>query len=318
MTGVPSDSAQKPEAREGEIPREARAQVTDSVLVALLEAIRSGSLRPSEAMALISDHMKSNRPNRADDATATRAMALADAAHGAEGIAVIDPYARELGRWVAEGRMSGDEAVAFIAVLIDAGEYLLDPDRPPDPGYQVATAPPGVDPPRAVQRGDVGKPAPSGRSSRDPQSAAGDQADHITAALGHPGAAPVPSHSRPDTLSDRIGPFYDTAGLRDWFQISSETVDAQVRSGELLAVVTADGFRLFPTFQIDGGGQPLPRLSEVLAGLDPAHVDPWGDAVWLNAPSDDLDGLAPAAALRTERADDVIRLAFQAGSFRSG
>jgi hypothetical protein len=309
---MPPDSRSHPEAGE------ARARATDPVLVALLDAIVSGPLRPSEAMALISDHIKSSRPYRADDATATRAITLADAAHGAEGIAVIDPYARELARWVAEGRMSGDEAVAFITALIDAGANLVDPDRPSDPGYQVATAPPGVDTPGAIKCGDDRKPKPSTRSSEDPQSEAGNQADPITAAPGNAGAAQVPSDFRAHTLFERIGPFYDAAGLRDWFQISSKAVDAQVRSGELLAVVTADGFRLFPAFQIDEGGQPLPRLREVLAELDPAELDPWGDAVWLNTPSDDLDDLTPAAALRTPRADDVIRLARQAGSFRFG
>ncbi|UXN27185.1 hypothetical protein N8D74_17520 (plasmid) [Curtobacterium flaccumfaciens] len=307
-----------PEAWEGKAPRHAGQQVTDPVLVALRDAIVSGALRPSEAMALISDHLEGSRPNRTDDTTATRAMALADAAHGAEGIAVLDPYARELARWVAEGRMSGDEAVAFVTALIDAGANLVDPDRPPEPDYQVATAPPGIDPPHVVKRGDVLKPALSARSSEDAQSESGNQADPITAPRRNSGAAQFPSNSHPNALSDRIGPFYDAAGLRGWFQISNEAVDARVQGGQLLAVVTADDFRLFPAFQFDAVGQPLPRLSEVLVELDPEADDPWGDAVWLNAPSDDLDGLTPAAALRTERADDVIRLARQAGAFRSG
>ncbi|PZF44654.1 MULTISPECIES: hypothetical protein [unclassified Curtobacterium] len=58
-----------------------------------------------------------------------------------------------------------------------------------------------------------------------------------------------------------------------------------------------EDFRLVPACQIDDGGQQLPRLREVLAELDPAQVDPWGDSSRLNAPSDDLNGLTPAAAL---------------------
>lgn len=245
-------------------------------------------------------------------------MALADAAHGAEGIAVIDPYARELARWVAEGRMSGDEAVAFVDALIDTGANLVDLDRQPDPGYQVPTASPGADPSRVTKGGDVRNRAPSARSSEVPHPEVGNEAGSVTAVPGNPGAAQRPSDSSENTFFDRIGPFYDTAGVRRWFQVSAEVVDAQLRSRELLAVVTADGVRLFPAFQMDEGGQPLPRLSEVVAELDPEADDPWGDAVWLNAPSDDLDGLTPAAALRTERADDVIRLARQAGAFRFG
>ncbi|WIB00354.1 antitoxin VbhA family protein [Curtobacterium sp. MCBA15_012] len=318
MTDMPPNSEPNPGAWEGKPPRQARPQITDSVLVALLDAIVSGSLRPSEAMALAWSHIRNSRPHRADDAIASRAIALADAALGAEGIAVIDPYARELARWVAEGRMSGDEAVAFITALVDAGANLVDPEGPPDPGYQVAAVPPGVDPPGATKRSAVRKPSPFADPSKNPRPEAGDRADPITAAPGDAGAVEDPSDSHANTLSDRIGPFYDTAGLRGWFQISSEAVDAHVQRGEILAVVSADGSRLFPAFQIDEGGQLLPRLREVLAELDPEEVDPWGDAVWLNAPSDDLDGLTPAAALRTQRADDVIRLAGQAGSFRSG
>ncbi|WIB60417.1 hypothetical protein DEJ13_00920 [Curtobacterium sp. MCLR17_007] len=310
----PSDS----ESWEGKAPRTAGPQVTDPVLVGLLEAIHSGSLRPSEAMALTRDHIRTSRPNNADDATATRAIALADAAHGAEGIAVIDPYAREVARWVAEGRMSGDEAVAFVDALVDAGAYLADLDGQPGAGYQAAIAQLGVDPMGGVERGDVRKPVRSARRPEDPQSEDGRLAKSVTSAPSDLGAAQFPSDSGLNTLFDRIGPFYDAAGLRDSFHISSEAVDAQVRSGGLIAVVTADGFRLFPAFQFNAVGRPLPRLHEVLAGLDPTQVDPWGDAVWLNAPSDDLDGLTPAATLRTARADDVIRLARQAGAFRFG
>lgn len=315
---MPSDSPPNPGAWEGKASRQSRPQVTDPVLVASLDAIVSGSLRPSEAMAVTRDHIRSSRPHRADDATASRAIALADAAHGAEGIAVIDPYARELARWVAEGRMSGDEAVAFINALIDAGATLVDPGRQPDPGYQAATVQLSVDPMGGIERGDVRKPARSALRPEDPQAEDGHLADPVTSTPRFLGAAQFPSGSGRNTLSDRIGPFYDTAGLRRWFRLSGEAVGAQVRNGELIAVVTADGFRLFPSFQFDAVGHPLPRLGEVLAGLDPAQVDPWGDAVWLNAPSDDLDGLTPAAALRTARADDVIRLAREAGAFRLG
>lgn len=314
---MPSDNPANPAGWDAEGPRQAWARVTDPVLIALLDAIKSGAVRPSEAMALTWDHLDSSRTYRSDDASVTRAMALADASHGAEGVAVIDPYARELARWVAEGRMSGDEAVAFITALIDAGAHLVDPDMPPDPGYEVATAPLGTDPPGEVKRGDSWNAAPLSRSSESPKSEAGDQVSPVTVPAGVP-ATEVPSDSLTDTLSDRIGPFYDTGGLRDWFQISSETVDTQVQSGELLALVTADGFRLFPAFQMDEGGHPLPHLREVLAELDPEQVDPWGAAVWLNAASEDLGGLTPAAALRIERADDVIRLARQAGTFRLG
>ncbi|MCS5520756.1 hypothetical protein [Curtobacterium flaccumfaciens] len=121
-----------------------------------------------------------------------------------------------------------------------------------------------------------------------------------------------------NVLDDRVGPFYDTAGLKAWFDISKQTLDQQARAGSVLCLLSADGFRLYPSFQFDARGTRLPRLREVLAGLDPEQVDTWGDAVWLNAPADELDGLTPAAALRTDRADEVVELAQQAGAFRLG
>jgi hypothetical protein len=121
-----------------------------------------------------------------------------------------------------------------------------------------------------------------------------------------------------NVLDDRVGPFYDTAGLKAWFGISKQSLDQQARAGHVLCLLSADGFRLYPSFQFDNRGARLPRLNEVLAGLDPEQDDPWGDAVWLNAPADELDELTPAQALRTERADDVVRLAEQAGAFRLG
>ncbi|MEJ8285070.1 hypothetical protein [Curtobacterium citreum] len=121
-----------------------------------------------------------------------------------------------------------------------------------------------------------------------------------------------------DVLDDRVGPFYDTAGLRKWFRMSRQTLDAQAKVGDVLCVMSADGFRLYPSFQFDARGILLPRLRDVLAGLDPERVDPWGDAVWLNARADELGGLTPAQALRTERADEAVRLATLAGAFRLG
>ncbi|NII41529.1 hypothetical protein E9228_002176 [Curtobacterium flaccumfaciens] len=51
--------------------------------------------------------------------------------------------------------MSGDEAVAFITVLIDDEACLLDPDAPSDPGHQVETTHWGVDLQGAVDRRDT-------------------------------------------------------------------------------------------------------------------------------------------------------------------
>ncbi|MCM3505847.1 hypothetical protein M3666_12055 [Curtobacterium sp. ODYSSEY 48 V2] len=121
-----------------------------------------------------------------------------------------------------------------------------------------------------------------------------------------------------NVLDERVGPFYDTAGLRAWFKMSRQTLDAQARAGDVLCVMSGDNQRLYPSFQFDANGSLLPRLREVLAALDPGREALWGDAVWLNAPVDELDGLTPAQALRRRRGDEVVRLAQQAGAFRLG
>lgn len=120
------------------------------------------------------------------------------------------------------------------------------------------------------------------------------------------------------TLDERVGPFYDTAALLERLQVSSDTLDALVRTGDVLEVTSSDGCPLFPAFQFGQDAQPLPRLCDVLAELDPGQIDPWGDAVWLNAPAEELNGVSPATALRLGRTEDVVRLARAAGSFRLG
>ncbi len=159
MTDQPTDNSSGHEAHSvcgsEDVRRHLPVRVSDPILKALLRAIQSGELRPSEAMDYASEFLEYNRPQTADQPSVTRAAALADAALGAEGITVIDPYARQLARWVAEGRMSGDEAVAFITVLTDVDACLVDPDAPSDPGYHMETAPWGIDLQEAVDRGDT-------------------------------------------------------------------------------------------------------------------------------------------------------------------
>jgi hypothetical protein len=132
------------------------------------------------------------------------------------------------------------------------------------------------------------------------------------------GSGRAHAHAQPEaaTLDARVGPFYDTAALLERLQVSSDTLDALVRTGDVLKVISSDGCPLFPAFQFGQDAQPLPRLRDVLSELDPEQVDPWGDAVWLNAPAEELEGVSPATALRGGRTEDVVRLARAAGSFR--
>ena len=112
-----------------------------------------------------------------------------------------------------------------------------------------------------------------------------------------------------------LDPFYDTTSLGRWKGIRRESIDEQVRRGDVLCVTTSDGHRLYPSFQFDGpDGAALPGLARVLAALDPHRVDPWGDAFWVRASRPELGDRSPAQALRHGDADDVVALARQAGA----
>ncbi|MCS5521472.1 antitoxin VbhA family protein [Curtobacterium flaccumfaciens] len=252
MTRPEPDSGESASVARIQMIRAAALRLTDPVLRQLLEQVADGAGSASDAVESALNHVDHNRQSDALSGDADRALSLADAALGAEGLQVTDTAVRELGRRVAEGRMTGDEAVAFIDALLPSGV--------------VATQ----------------------------------------------------AESQVATLDERTGPFFDAASLPGLLQGSAAALTASVQDGDVLAVVSAEGLLLYPAFQFDETGQPLPRLREVLAQLDPARTDPWGDAVWLNAPDDELDGMSPAAALRDGRADDVIRLAGQAGSFHLG
>lgn len=252
MTDSGPDSGEFAAAARIEMTRAAALRLTDPVLRRLLEQVADGAGSASDALESALNHVDHNRQSDTLGGDADRALSLADAALGAEGLQVTDTAIRELGRRVAEGRMAGDEAVAFIDALLTSGVV-------------------------------------------------GTQAESQVAAL-----------------DERTGPFFDAASLLGLLQVSAAALTALVQNGDVFAVVSAEGLPLYPAFQFDETGQPLPRLREVLAQLDPARTDPWGDAVWLNAPGDELDGMSQAAALRNGRADDVIRLAGQAGSFHFG
>lgn len=114
---------------------------------------------------------------------------------------------------------------------------------------------------------------------------------------------------------EKIGPFYDTTGLRIWKGITRQSIDGQAERGDLLCVRTRDGHRLYPAFQFDGPeGAPLPQLRRVLAALDPRGIDAWGDALWLNSAVPEFDGATPAQALRQGRIAEVVAQASRAGS----
>lgn len=133
------------------------------------------------------------------------------------------------------------------------------------------------------------------------------------AALEFSEADDAPDNDGLHFLDAAVGPSDDADGLRKWFRYSQAELTSLEELRDILLVTTSDGHSLYPAFQFDAHSRLLPQLRTLLEGLDPDRDDAWADAVWLNDAAEVLDGLTPAQALRTSRAEDAIGLARQAG-----
>lgn len=103
----------------------------------------------------------------------------------------------------------------------------------------------------------------------------------------------------PGHVYDQLaGPFYDTAGLTRWLDVSRQALHQRVDRHSVLACPLADGGQVYPAWQFLPNGATLPGLAEVLAVLFTAEADPWLVALWLRAPSDQLGGSRPSDWLR--------------------
>ncbi|HET8601264.1 MAG TPA: hypothetical protein VFL99_13125 [Segeticoccus sp.] len=89
---------------------------------------------------------------------------------------------------------------------------------------------------------------------------------------------------------ERLGPFYDTAGLVTWLGISRQALADRVRRGTLLACRTADGHLVYPALQFARDGAVRPGVVDAVGQFTRAGADGWAIAVWLTTPSDAFDG----------------------------
>jgi hypothetical protein len=111
------------------------------------------------------------------------------------------------------------------------------------------------------------------------------------------------------------GPFYDTAGLSRWLQMSRQALHQRVARHAILACpLDGDGV-VYPTWQFLDNGATIPSLAEVLATLAEGTDDAWMIALWMRAPSEDLEGEPPSGWLRNGRDPErVIAMAYQVAS----
>lgn len=100
------------------------------------------------------------------------------------------------------------------------------------------------------------------------------------------------------SYNDIAGPFYNTSGLMRWLGISRQALHQRAAKHALLACPTADGAVVYPAWQFLPGGTTIPALADVLGILAEGTDDTWMVALWLQAPSDRLDGNRPSDWLR--------------------
>ncbi|MEO6944775.1 MAG: hypothetical protein ABI053_08695 [Lacisediminihabitans sp.] len=110
-------------------------------------------------------------------------------------------------------------------------------------------------------------------------------------------------------LDERVGPFYDAAGLASWKQVSRQAIHRQMQKRRILGLRTSDREIIYPAWQFNTQGTALPLMKDVLDALDPEGRDPWGDALWLRTPSKRWGGRSPAELLRAGKADQVLEVA---------
>jgi hypothetical protein len=117
----------------------------------------------------------------------------------------------------------------------------------------------------------------------------------------------VPLVQPRNEMSDLVGPFFDTAGMRTLLGSTRQAIHDRTLRGTLLGVQTSEGQWIYPVFQF-AGAQPRPDLADVLKVLRGGPR--WSAAVWLRTAADELGGRSPEQWLASGGdADPVLRLA---------
>lgn len=121
----------------------------------------------------------------------------------------------------------------------------------------------------------------------------------------------VPEPSRWDDL---LGPFYTTSKVAEILGgVSRQAIADRRERQTLLALRTADGTLVYPTFQFGEHNEILAGLPEVLRCFRGSGIDDWSLAGWLVSKLRPLDGRSAVDWLRLGRdPEPVLRLAREA------
>ena len=106
-------------------------------------------------------------------------------------------------------------------------------------------------------------------------------------------SAALPTHHVYDQV---VGPFYDTAGLTRWWNVSRQAVSKRVATNAVIACQLEEGHWVYPVWQFTSSGTVDPTLVQVWRVLR-AGADPWTCALWLRAPQDAFGGKTAAGWL---------------------
>jgi hypothetical protein len=113
----------------------------------------------------------------------------------------------------------------------------------------------------------------------------------------------------PSPWNEALGPFYSTQQVsRLLGGVSRQAIAERRERRTLLALRTADGVWVYPTFQFGANHRVLPGLADILQTLAASGVDDWTLAGWLRSPLASLSGSTPIDWLRAERDGDTLKV----------
>lgn len=101
----------------------------------------------------------------------------------------------------------------------------------------------------------------------------------------------IPRNLSGNAMAEKVGPFYDGAGVQSWLGITRQALLKRRSTRNILGCRTADGHWIYPVWQFQEDGKLIPGLPDVLRALSAGMDDGWTWALWLvGTVSDQLDG----------------------------
>ena len=113
-------------------------------------------------------------------------------------------------------------------------------------------------------------------------------------------------------MAEQVGPdFYDERAMgealgNDGEPLAPVEVRALREARKVLALPTADGYWVFPTWQVVDGAV-LPGVAEVMAAFEGAPV--WSVGLWMTTPDEQWHGRTPAEVLHSGDTETVVEAA---------